>query len=82
MRSFVFVTIAALAIGQAAALSPARVQPLAPRQSVELQCETVPNCGNGNVGVACTATCQDNPGGERIIKGTCKANPFGVSCLA
>lgn len=60
MRSFVFVTIAALAIGQAAAQMPARVQPLAPRQSVETDCNTVPECGQGNLGATCQVTCIDN----------------------
>ncbi|KAK1846602.1 hypothetical protein CCHR01_10765 [Colletotrichum chrysophilum] len=27
-------------------------------------------------------TCQDNPGGERKVTGTCKAGTFGVNCLS
>ncbi|KAI8153906.1 hypothetical protein K4K49_008175 [Colletotrichum sp. SAR 10_70] len=80
MRSFVFVTIAALAIGQAAAQMPARVQPLAPRQSVASDCETVPECGQGNLGATCQVTCIDNPGGERKKTGVCKDGTFGISC--
>ncbi|KAJ0335201.1 hypothetical protein COL922a_009570 [Colletotrichum nupharicola] len=80
MRSFVIVTITALAIGQAAAQMPARVQPLAPRQSVETVCNTVPKCGQGNLGATCQVTCIDNPGGERKHTGTCKDGDFGISC--
>ncbi|KAF4812436.1 hypothetical protein CGCTS75_v014022 [Colletotrichum tropicale] len=73
MRSFVFVTITALAIGQAAAQMP-------PRQSVASDCNTVPECGQGNLGATCQVTCIDNPGGERKKTGVCRDGDFGISC--
>ncbi|KAF4917839.1 hypothetical protein CGCVW01_v009472 [Colletotrichum viniferum] len=80
MRSFVFVMIAALAIGQAAAQMPARVQPLAPRVSTASDCDTVPACTKGNLGVTCQVICVDEPGGERKTTGICRDGDFGISC--
>ncbi|KXH55623.1 hypothetical protein CSAL01_04072 [Colletotrichum salicis] len=65
-----FVFAAAVLLGQAAAQL----------QTVETKCTQEPDCNQNNIGVACKVTCEDNPGGTRVITGFCKSSPFGVSC--
>ncbi|KAF3808750.1 hypothetical protein GCG54_00010940 [Colletotrichum gloeosporioides] len=75
MRFFFIIALSAISIGQASAQAT-------PQETVSTSCKTVPECGQNNIGAACTMTCQDNPGGERKVTGTCKAGTFGVNCLS
>ncbi|KAF0317221.1 hypothetical protein GQ607_015537 [Colletotrichum asianum] len=59
MRFFLVIALSAISIGQASAQAPAQ-------ETVSTSCKTVPECGQNNIGAACTTTCQDNGVSDQV----------------